>query len=248
LKASIALYREAEFLAEDHPEGYLTDLVRLGGMQLYYREYEEVERRLGEIKQFTQRKGIHESESFERYNRLLLNFALQTRRFEVVNSELVGIGEGLVEFEASLPWDLRATLTLQLGQVYFEQRQYKQARQWFNVILDHPNRHIREDITSLARILMIFIYFETGDADLAESSSKATRKYLLRHAGLYKFESRILRFLEQHSFEEQNNKLKTAAESLRTDLQTIFQDPLEATILNYFDVIGWLDAKIGRLG
>jgi tetratricopeptide (TPR) repeat protein len=244
IQALVDLYRSVAYLRDDHPDGFLNDLWRLGGMKLHFGEFGAVQAILKEIKDFSELKGIHESDIFEKYQRLLLGFALQTKNYKIFNAELPAIRAGLELHGESIPWTSQAMLLLWVARLHFEQGQYKEAKQWLNMILDHPHRGQREDIHSLSRIMLIIIYFETGEADLTESQSKATRKFLQRREALYGFERCILRFLEEHSFAEKGPGLKSALEKLRGELKTIFQDPLEANFLAYFDIMAWLDAKI----
>ena len=243
LDASVTLYRSVGFLRDDHPDGFLNDLWRLGGMKLHFGEFATVEAILKEIKEFSELKGIHESDIFEKYQRLLLGYALQTRNYTLVNAELPSIKAGLDLHGDSIPWTSQAMLLLWLARLHFEQQQYKEAKIWLNRILDHPHRGQREDIHSLARIMLIFVYFETGEADLTESQTKATRKFLQRRDALYQFERCILRFLEKHSFDRKDKQLVQALRGLQSELQEIFKDPLEANILAYFDILGWLESK-----
>jgi hypothetical protein len=244
LQASVDQYRSVAFLLEDHPDSYLNDLWRLGGMKLHFGKFTEVERILGEIKDFRDQRGLHESDIFEKYQRLLLGYALQTRNYALVNAQLPAITEGLQQHAEAIPWTSQAMLLLWLARLHFEQGQYREAKAWLNRIMDHPERGQREDIHSLARIMLIFIYFETGEADLTESQSKATRKFLQRREALYQFERCILRFLEHHSFAAKDQQLRAAMKDLRKELEGIFKDPLEANFLAYFDILAWLDAKI----
>lgn len=242
LQALVDLYRSVAFLRDDYPEGYLNDLWRLGGMKLHFGDFAAVENLLKEIKEFSELKGIHASDIFEKYQRLLLGYALQTQNYGLVNAELPSIKAGLEIHRASIPWTSQAMLLLWLARLHFEQRQFKEAKAWLNEILDHPHRGQREDIHSLARIMLIFIYFETGEADLTESQTKATRKFLQRRDALYQFERCILRFLEKHSFSFKDAQLRDSLHGLRAELEVIFQDPLEANILAYFDILKWIDS------
>lgn len=246
LQATIQLYQSVAWLRDDHPDTYLNDLWRLGGMKLHFGQFAEVEDILEEIRRFREQKGVHEAEIFEKYHRLLLGYALQTRKYALVNAQLPSIHAGLETYGEAIPWTSQAMLLLWLARLHFEQGQYKESKVWLNRILDHPHRGQREDIHSLARIMLVFIYFETGEADLTESQTKATRKFLQRREALYQFERCILRFLEQHSFSEKNQQLRDAMRNLRKELETIFQDPLEANFLAYFDIMAWLDAKIAQ--
>ncbi len=243
LLGSLDLYQRHKFLCDDFPDGYLHDLWRLGGHQLHVGAYPEVERILAEIKIEREGRGIHSADIFEKYSRLLLSYALTTKRYDLVTIELSQLHEGLIGYAEAIPWTSQSVLLLLVARFHFEQRNFKEAKLYLNQILDHPDRGQREDMTSLARIMLIFIYFENGDGDLTEATSRSTRKYLQRRDTLYQFERRILRFLEQNSFSDQGKQLQQAMQQLHTDLTVIFQDPLEANILAFFDIMGWL---VGR--
>jgi hypothetical protein len=247
LRDSIGLYEAHSFLRDDHPDGYLNDLWRLGGHHLYAGKHAEVEQTLVLLKQARERHGLHSADIFEKYTRLLLSYALTTRNYAMVEAELAQINEGLAVFADSIAWSSQSVLQLLLGRLHLELGRHREAKGYLNQILDHPARNQREDMTSLARIMLIFIYWEQGDADLAESSSRATRKYLQRRDALYQFERRILRFLEQHSFHDSGPELLKALQQLHKDLLGIFADPLEANILAFFDIMAWLDVRIKGL-
>ncbi len=247
LKAAVNQYKTVAFLAEDYPDVFLTDLWRLGGIQLHFGKFAEVESILLEIKGFGDHKGMHKADVFEKYTRLLLGYALQSRNYGLVNAEIPAIAEGLNSFADVIPWTSQAMLLLWMARLQFEQGKFKEAKVWLNQILDHPQRGQREDIHSLARIMLIFTYFETGESELTESLSKSTRKFLQRRDALYQFEKCILRFLEHNSFSDKDQQLAKAMKTLRSELQAIFKDPLEANILAYFDILAWLDVKIAAL-
>jgi hypothetical protein len=244
LLGSVGLYRDHPYLRADYPDGYLTDLWRLAGHHLHAGTYSEVERILLEINAERERPGVHASDIFEKYTRLLLSYALTAKRHALVEAELSGIEEGLASHADTIPWTSQAVLCFLMGRLHFEQGRLREAKRWLNQILDHPARGQREDICSLSRILLIFIYFEEGESDLVEATSRSTRKYLQRRDALYQFERRILRFLEQHSFSDRGPQFAQALAELHKDLIGIFKDPLEANILAFFDIMGWLEGKM----
>jgi hypothetical protein len=247
LEASLDQYRRHEFLLNDYPVDYVNDLLRHGILLAHYGKHAQVEKTLKEIRAFQQKRGIHGSEIFDKYYRLLLGHAIATGDYARVNAEIDDIRAGLDLYAESLPWAIRCNILFLLGRVAFEQKDFKAAAAWLNAILDETNRGIREDLVSLSRILLIFVYYERGEFDLVESGSRATRKYLRRREQLYKFESRILSFLEHNSFHVTTSAEAEALRTLRSDLKVIFEDKLEANILAFFDILGWLDGKIAGL-
>lgn len=247
LEKSLDQYRQFGFLLDDYPIDYVNDLLRHGILLAHFGKHAQVDKTLKEIRAFQQKRGIHGSEIFDKYYRLLLGHAIATGNYSKVNEEIEDIRSGLELYAESLPWAIRCNILFLLGRVAFEQKDFKSAAVWLNGILDETNRGIREDLVSLARIMLIFVYYERGEFDLVESGSRATRKYLRRREQLYKFESRILSFLEHNSFHITTSDEAEALRKLRADLNVIFEDKLEANILAFFVIIGWLDGKIGEL-
>ncbi len=244
LSDAVLQYQNHAYLAEDFPEGYLSALIRLGGMQLHFGEYAAVEQSLAEIKAFQLKRGAHASEIFDKYNRLLVGYAVTTGKHAVVNDELSTIEAGLKQYADILPWASQSTLLFLVGRLLFDQARYKEAKDWLNQILDRPNRGIREDLTSLSRILQVLIYFESGESEMVDFASKATRKYLQRRDSLHQFERTMLKFMESNSFLSEGAALKAAFKQLHHDLQAVFEDPLEANVLAYFDIQTWLQTKL----
>lgn len=247
LVALVGLYEAHAFLREDHPLGFLHDLYRLGGSHLAYKAFAEVERVLARMMAERDLRGLHDADIFDKFARLQLSYALESGRLADHEAALGSIEAGLAVHGEFIPWTSQAVLVFLMARACFELGRLRDAKRWLNHVLDHPDRAQREDIGSLARILLVFIHFENKDGDLAEASSRATRKYLQRRDALYQFERRILRFLEQHSFSE-GPTLRGSLQQLQDDLAAIFQDPLEANILAFFDIMGWLKRRIAQMG
>ncbi|HHG83248.1 MAG TPA: hypothetical protein ENJ82_00735 [Bacteroidetes bacterium] len=247
LGQSLEQYRKHEFLVDDHAGDFINDLLRHGVLLTHFEHYAQVDKTLREIRAFQKKSAIHGSEIFDKYYRLLLGYALATKDYKLVNAELDNIRAGLKAYAESLPWATRCNTLFLMGRVAFEQKDFRLAAGWFNEILDETNRGIREDLVSLSRILLIFTYYERGEFELVESSSRATRKYLRRREQLFRFEARILSFLEKNSFHATSKDEIVALRKLRTDLEIIFKDKLEANICSSFDILPWLDEKIAQL-
>lgn len=244
LAAAVLQYQNDAYLVEDFPEDYLAALIRLGGMQLHFGEFEAVEASLDEIKAFQGKRGTHASEIFDKYHRLLVGYAVTTGKYGQVNEALDSIEAGLKLYADVLPWASQSTLLFLVGRLLFDQGRHKEAKEWLNQILDHPNRGIREDLTSLARILLVLIYFETGESEMVDFACKATRKYLQRRDSLHQFERVMLKFMESNSFMSKGPALKAAFKQLSIELKEVFKDPLEANVLAYFDIQAWLKNKL----
>lgn len=247
LQALMGLYQTYDFLLADHAGDYLNDLLRIGGYQLHFKHYAAVGETLAEIKAVREKHGLHGAELFDKYYRLRIALALVTRDYAGLLAEWDELNEGLALYRESLPWTSLSTLLFLMARFQFEQGRHREARQVLEDVLQSAEPGVREDITSLSRLLLVFVYFEQGDYELAESASKAARKYFQRRDQLFQFERRMLRFLEGTTFIAGDQSELPALEALRSDLGTIFQDPLEANVLAFFDIMGWLERRIGSL-
>lgn len=241
---TLAHFEGHDFLLKDYPVEYLNELVALGSLQLHFKEYEDCKQVMARMRSFQDEQGLHGSELFDKYFRLLLAYAIESGDRETLDAHLDDIEKGLELYADSLPWTSLSMLYFFLARLHFESGEYSRCRRWLDLILNRTNRGIREDITSISRILNIFTHLEEDDMELVEAQSKATKKYLLRREQLHKFERRILTFLERHSFHASSKAAEGAMTELKADLEGIFQDPLEAPVLRYFDILAWLDAKL----
>ena len=243
-RSTLAHFEAHPFLLKDYPVEYLNELVALGSLHLHFKDYGDCKAVMERMRLFQDEKGLHGSELFDKYYRLLLAYAIESGDRQAVDEQLPAIVEGLALYVDSLPWTSLSMLYFFLARLQFEGGAFSACRQWLDHILNRTNRGIREDITSIARILNIFTHFEEGEFELVESQSRATKKYLERRDQLHRFEARILKFLERHSFHTSSKAERSALENLKLELEQIFQDPLEAPVLRYFDILSWLDGKL----
>lgn len=248
LQALMGLYQTHAFLLADHAGDYLNDLLRHGGYQLHFKDHAGVLDTLGVIRAFREKQGLHGAELFDKYYRLRIALALESRDYAGLQAEWDELRAGLAQYRENLPWISLSTLLFYMARLQFDQGHWREARHILEDVLQSAEAGVREDITSLSRLLLVFVYFEQGDYELAESASKAARKYFQRRAQLFGFERRILRFLEGTTFVAGDRSELAALQTLRTDLSQIFQDPLEANVLAFFDIMGWLDRRILALG
>lgn len=247
LQALMGLYQTYAFLLADHAGDYLNDLLRHGGYQLHFKHYKGVTETLAEIKSVREKHGLHGAERFDKYYRLRIALALETRDYAGLQAEWDELSEGLAQYRESLPWTSLSTLLFLMARLQFDQGRWREARIILEDVLQNAEPGVREDITSLSRLLLVFVYFEQGDYELAEAASKAARKYFQRREQLFTFERRMLRFLEATTFVAGDRSELPALEALRSDLTTIFQDPLEANVLPFFNITAWLERRIGNL-
>jgi hypothetical protein len=247
LQRRIALAETSVFLQEDHPLEYLNDLLRLGGLQLHFGQFAVVERLLAQMQAFQAQAGLHSMETFERYYTLWLGLIAakkEPHRLQAVYGE---IQDGLEQFAGLMSPASLMSMLASLARLQFEAGRFSDARVLLERLLAISADGIREDLRSLARILLVMVYAEKGDSDLTESASKAARKFLARREQLFGFERRLLQHFERSGTWADAKEEWKALDSLRADLRVIFENPLEAHVEAMFDFQGWIEGRMAKL-
>lgn len=128
--------------------------------------------------------------------------------------------------------------------LYFGSNNFKHAIKWLNHIINEPDKTLREDLHSFARILSLICYYELGDDEMVEMNIRSTFRFLLKKKEFGKYESNILKFLRD------SYKLKTPKDvtgrfiTLKNQMIKLSKDKFERRAFNYFDIITYLESKI----
>lgn len=124
---------------------------------------------------------------------------------------------------------------------------YDASLDWLNKLLDMPPKLVRQDLQSVARIMLLVIHYEMGNLMLLEYLLRSTYRYLKQRNRLYKFEQLILRFIRRSRRAFSRVELTEEFITLKKDLEDIGKNhPSESAILRYFNFIAWLEAKIEK--
>lgn len=243
----IELCRNNPFLLDDHPIDFLNDLLRAGGMQLHFGQFAAVQATLHEIQSFQRERGLHGAELFDKYHRLAIALAIESPSHPLSAAAWAEIKAGLDTFRDTLTPVARISLLALMARLQFNAGNLSEARRILEQILAESTPGVREDIVSLARLMLVFVYSEKGDHELAESASKAARKYLQRREQLFAFEKRILRYFEQNVDWVGTAKELPGLEALHSDLTKVFEDKFEANVLAIFDIMAWIKRRMAQL-
>ena len=122
---------------------------------------------------------------------------------------------------------------------------YNKALMKLNIILDNEKNILEHNIYSFLKAFQLIIHFEKGNRDFLPYLVKSVYRSLLQSKKLYKTESILIRFFRT-SLNKINNKQDQmeAFKSLKEELTIAIEDSLEASFLENFDVISWLESKI----
>lgn len=128
--------------------------------------------------------------------------------------------------------------------LYLGSGNYKIAIKWLNKIYNEKEIHLREDIYSFARILLLVCHFELGNDYLVESNIRSTYRYLTKKGVLSQYKKYILNFLRDLFVDPSDRNLKKQFISLRKQMLSLEKNNFEKRAFMYFDIISWLESKI----
>ncbi len=178
------------------------------------------------------------------YNAALISYA----QMGVVDKPLnliPEINEGLKKYQKRLHTSRLLDLFLNICILYFKTEQFEKAQIWLEKVLSQSDL-IREDVHCFARVFDLLIHFELDNDLLLESLIRNYKRYLKKREKYYLFEDIILQFLKK-SLEVVNLKeLQLLYQNLHNELLKLQQNAYEKHLLQYFDFIAWVEAKIQR--
>lgn len=136
-------------------------------------------------------------------------------------------------------------LTLQYAYIYFGVGEYSKALKMVNGFHAHSRSNVRDDLHSFHRILEALTHFELGHWDLLTSKLLSAERYLKNMNTFFQTEKEILRFLRSYIQTPDTSGRKKSLSSALERFTKIFEDPTEGAFLGYFDLISWLESKLG---
>ena len=141
---------------------------------------------------------------------------------------------------------LKEIIYRQITSILMISEQYKLALKWLVKANIAENSNIRQDLECIGRIMEIVLHYELGKFDVMEYRIKSTYRFLASKQKMYQLERIILtsirKLINVNSKEESIQFFK----QLKSSLEPVVEDPLESKFLVYFDIMSWLESKIGK--
>ena len=131
-----------------------------------------------------------------------------------------------------------------IATIYFGAGEFKDALHWINNVLNDNEQSLRQDIYAFSRLLNLIVHYELGNHDLLEYIIKSTIRFLNKKEKDYKVESVIVKHLRKLVKITLDGERKEAYLTMKSELEVLFENPVERVLLDYFDVLSWLEAKI----
>lgn len=181
LHALIDLLECHPFLIEEDQERYLNHLNNYLNTCLPLNRLEEFPRVLKKMRSLPTKSFKLKALIFNNGYYLEMIYHLTRQEYQAVIQMVPKIKEGLKTYAVNITKSRKLTFSYNISIAYFLEKDYANALEWVNLILNEPKQEERQDIQSLARILRLVIHFELGSFDVLDSLIISANRYLLKN-------------------------------------------------------------------
>lgn len=251
-KKRIRLLDKYPFMKEDDPEkyiaatiNYLTSCLRLHRYGAFVRGTRKCKNEIRKMNAYKLSGKLLQFNAIV-YN-LELSYYIRTGNFKegeyFIKHEDAIMGKHFQKFDKLN----QLVIYYNMAYIYFGSGHYALAASSINKILNDTDENIRQDIYAFARILNLIIHYELGNRELLEYIVKSTYRFLHRRNRLYKSEQLIVAFIQKEIPAVISKKDELDAfRKLKKEFQKIMHLPFEQKIMEYFDILSWLESKTGQ--
>jgi tetratricopeptide (TPR) repeat protein len=130
--------------------------------------------------------------------------------------------------------------------IYLGANKTDKAISYLNKIINNELNKLREDIQNYARILMLICHYESGNIDILQYLINTYSAYFQRKkavSNFLKISMDLFSELKSKGPSEHRGIIKKYYEVLKA----ITEDPYESRVLDYVDIISWMDSKIRNI-
>ncbi len=154
--------------------------------------------------------------------------------------------EQLEHFKPQL--DMHRTLVFyyKIASLYFGSGEHAKAIEYLNLIIQHKDLSLREDLQCFARILNLIAHYEAGDDASLEYQVRSVYRFLGTMDDQQPMQVEIFRFLRSVG-SIAPHQMREAFVALKNKLMVIAADPFESRPFLYLDIISWLESKISNV-
>ena len=238
----VELMETRKDLLKEEVSGYIFAMTNLMLACGLLGKYTELESYLEDFKSIKVQTLDDELRVFKLYNNLKFRLCIVSGEFE---EGLKALKKHLKETKKYDPQSFeRGTFYFQYFYIYFGIEDYEKALEYLNQWLNLPRSVEREDLQSLARILNLIIHYEMDNSILLEYLIRSTYRFLKKRNRAFEFEKQILNFIQKAIKIQSKKELKKAFQNLKEDFEKLLEIPSEKVMLQYFDIISWVDSKI----
>jgi hypothetical protein len=131
-----------------------------------------------------------------------------------------------------------------LSMVQFGAGNMNRSLYWLNKVLNDPEPNLRQDIFTYARLFNLVVHYELGNFELLEYIVRSTQRFLSKRHRAYGVEAALIEHVKKLARTTSTEGRQELFRSLQGQLRQRMKDANEETMLKYFNVSAWVDAKL----
>lgn len=134
-----------------------------------------------------------------------------------------------------------------LSHIYFFNGDFKRSLYWLNNLINNYSERVENYVYYSAKILVLIVNYELGNLEQIPYLAKSTYRFFQKRKQLFSFEKKILHFFSRELPKASGQKKESISsfKELRKELlKEKTSDHKKRRVLQYFDLMSWLDSKI----
>jgi len=157
------------------------------------------------------------------------------------------IEKQLLKLRGKVSKEMEIQLTYNKAVSYFGVGEFKTSLQYINEVLNDNEQNLRQDIYSFSRLINLLVHYELENYDFLDYVIRSTNRYLSKHDRDYKIETLCIKHIRKLSKSHLEVNRMEIFESMRQEVADLLEDHHERVVLEYFDIVAWIDSKISKI-
>ena len=246
----VEFYRQYPHMVRDNHKRFLSSLHNYISTCTRLKKYKEAERSILELKNLLSvpefaKDMLLRVRVFDYSFNVEIDMFIQRGHFDKGIGLVPDFEAGMKQYWKMIKPDSVLMVYFNIAYLYFGAQQYEESKRWINKFFTIPSLYSKKDFYCIARILNLLIHYELGNFDLLEYTLKSTYQLLGRHAKLFRSEKLTLNFIKKYlNSHPDKSTLKKMFQEMIDDIKEIKKDPYEKQLMEYFDLISWVESKI----
>lgn len=189
-------------------------------------------------------------------NRVFIFYSLAVLRISK-NMEIFDIGklreldneikENLIIYEEDITIYQRIILYFFLSSSNFMQSNFEKCIYWNSKVFNLGKTDLSEDYQCYIRIIQLISYFELSYIDSLEYALKSAYHFISTKNKVYEYENIIQKYLRRSFRIKTDSELHEMFQEMKDEIENLLDDPFEKNALDAFNILYWLESKIGRI-
>jgi hypothetical protein len=130
---------------------------------------------------------------------------------------------------------------------YFAVDEHKKALSYLNHVLNDNEQNLRQDIYGFARVFNLILHYELENYDFMEYIIKSANRYLNKQERTLELETSLIKHLRKLSKTTDLEAKNGLYKEFKKELIVLLKDENESVILEYFDILAWVDVKLNNI-